>query len=274
MKNIALSIQDYAAVPYSDAENATLKRFAAVFEQTYIRFKDLEQAEAQAREAKIEAALERIRSRTMAMQKSEELRDVIQAIYEQFALLNFHIDSANFTLDYRENNDLNLWVAVPGQPYPAKIHIPYIDHPIMNMIVKAKQEGPTLVADCFTFEQKNSFFQHFFEFTTTNVPEERKEFIFSSTGFAISTVLTTNVALSSIYNYAAIPYSEAENATLMRFGKVFEQTYTRFNDLKQAEAQAKEAKIELALERVRARTMAMFHSEELAQTAAVHCLSN
>ena len=35
-------------------------------------------------------------------------------------------------------------------------------------------------------------------------------------------------------NYVRTLYSEAENATLMRFGKVFEQTYTRFHDLKQA----------------------------------------
>ena len=54
-----------------------------------------------------------------------------------------------------------------------------------------------------------------------------------------------------------------------RFGKVFEQTYTRFLDLQKAEAQAREAQIEAALERVRARTMAMFKSNELAETAVV-----
>ncbi len=37
----------------------------------------------------------------------------------------------------------------------------------------------------------------------------------------------------------------------MRFGKVFQQTYTRFLDLQKAEAQARESQIELALERVR-----------------------
>lgn len=46
-----------------------LERFAAVFDLTYTRFLDLKNAEAQAREAKIETALEKVRSRTMAMQK-------------------------------------------------------------------------------------------------------------------------------------------------------------------------------------------------------------
>ena len=51
-------------------------RFGKVFQQTYTRFLDLQKAEAQAREAQIEAALERVRSRTMAMQKSDELQEV------------------------------------------------------------------------------------------------------------------------------------------------------------------------------------------------------
>ena len=36
----------------------------------------------------------------------------------------------------------------------------------------------------------------------------------------------------------------------MRFGKVFQQAYTRFLDLQKAEAQAREAQIENALEKV------------------------
>ena len=59
-----------------------------------------------------------------------------------------------------------------------------------------------------------------------------------------------------------VPLSDANLDILSRFGKVFDLTYTRFNDLKQAEAQARESQIQLALERVRARTMAMQHSDE------------
>ena len=51
------------------------KRFAKVFEQTYTRFLDLQKAEAQAREAQIEAALERVRTRAMAMHKSDDLQN-------------------------------------------------------------------------------------------------------------------------------------------------------------------------------------------------------
>jgi hypothetical protein len=63
-------------------------------------------------------------------------------------------------------------------------------------------------------------------------------------------------------------YLEAHDI-FKRFGRVFEQTYTRFLDLQKAEAQARESQIQLALERVRARTMAMQKSDELAETAAI-----
>jgi len=223
-----------------------------------------EEIEEQKAQAMIEVALERVRSRTMAMQHSDELKDVIQVIYEQLYQLNFNIDSADFNLDYRDSDDFNLWVGVPGRPYPAKMHIPYIDHPLFNRIVKAKVKVPAVIADCYTSDQKNTYFKHNFKFSPTTIPAERQDFILSGTGLAISTVLMTNVALS-IMNYSGVPYANADNATLLRFGKVFEQTYTRFKDLEQAEEQAREAQIQLGLERVRARAMAMQSSGELAE---------
>ncbi len=253
--------------PLSDEHFDLLLRFAKVFDMSYTRFNDLKQAEAQAREAKIQLALERVRARTMAMQKSEELAEVIQVVHDQLYQLDFNIDVANFVLNYNERDDFDLWLAVHGQRYATKIHIPYFDHPIFNRFNEAKEKGLDFFADSFTFEEKNIFFRHFFE-NTPEVPEERKAVVFGTAGYARSTVFMKNIALS-IQDYAAVPYSDAENATLKRFAAVFEQTYIRFKDLEQAEEQAREAKIELALERVRARTMAMFHSEELAQTAAV-----
>ena len=60
-----------------------LKRFRRVSEQAYTRFLDLQKAEAQAREAQIEAALEKVRSRSMGMQKSVELREVVSSLFNQ-----------------------------------------------------------------------------------------------------------------------------------------------------------------------------------------------
>src|SRR5687768_8570350 len=117
------------------------------------------------------------------------------------------------------------------------------------------------------FEEKNKFYQDLFTLIP-GLPEEAKEYYFNCPGLAISTVLLENVGLY-IENFSGIPYTNDENNTLMRFGKVFQQTYTRFLDLQNAEAQAREAQIQLALERVRARTMAMQKSDELREAVLV-----
>ncbi|MDZ7646441.1 MAG: hypothetical protein U5K54_04265 [Cytophagales bacterium] len=60
-----------------------LERFGKVFEQAYTRFLDLQKAEVQAREAQIEAALERVRGKAMAMHSSQDLADTIGTFYKQ-----------------------------------------------------------------------------------------------------------------------------------------------------------------------------------------------
>src|SRR6185369_9264666 len=65
------------------------KRFAAVFEQTYTRFLDLQKAEAQARESQIELGLERVRARAMAMQKSDELSELVDTVFKELTKLDF-----------------------------------------------------------------------------------------------------------------------------------------------------------------------------------------
>ena len=54
--------------------------------------------------------------------------------------------------------------------------------------------------------------------------------------------------------------------TLVRFASVFDLAYSRFEDLKDAEQRNRETQIELALERVRAKTMAMHNSEDIGDT--------
>ncbi len=217
------------------------KRFAAVFEQTYTRFLDLQKAEAQAREAQIEAALERVRSRSMGMQKSEELKEVIQIVFEQFVHLNINVEHTGFIIDYKESDDMLIWLA-DKHAVPFQVTIPYFDCAHWNSFNEAKATGKDFFANNLNFEEKNRFYQDLFKLFP--VPDEAKDYYFSCPGLAISTVLFDTVGLY-IENFSGIPYSEEDNKTLMRFGKVFQQTYTRFNDLKQAEAQARQAKIDL-----------------------------
>ncbi|HPH92031.1 MAG TPA: ATP-binding protein [Ferruginibacter sp.] len=216
-------------------------RFAQVFEQTYTRFLDLQKAEAQAREAQIEAALERVRSRSMGMQKSEELKEVIRIVYDQLDHLNIHVQHAGFIVDYKKNDDMHIWLA-DKHAIPSEIRIPYFDTPHWNSFIKAKKNGEDFFTNHFSFEEKNAFYKDLFKLFP--VGEDAKEYYAQCPGLAISTVLLDTVGLY-IENFSGDSFSDEENRILMRFGKVFQQTYTRFLDLQKAEAQALQAESDL-----------------------------
>jgi signal transduction histidine kinase len=252
--------------PLSEEHFDILLRFAKVFDLTYTRFNDLKQAEAQAKEAQIETALERVRARTMGMQKSEELKEVIQVVYDQFVQLNIDTEHTGFVMDYKLRDDRLIWVA-SKHAVPSQVTIPYFDCEYYNSFNEAKEKGWDFFATNLSFEDKNIFYRELFKYIP-ELPENAKEFYFNCPGLAISTVLLDNVGLY-IENFLGIPFTDEENATLMRFGKVFQQTYTRFLDLQKAEAQSRENQIQLALERGRTQSMIMQHSNELDDTLRV-----
>ena len=80
---VALGISTYE--PLREEDINLFKRFLKVFELSYTRYLDIEQAIAQARESQIQLALERVRARTMAMQKSDELSETALLMFEQFS---------------------------------------------------------------------------------------------------------------------------------------------------------------------------------------------
>jgi signal transduction histidine kinase len=239
----------------------TIQRFTSQFAQTYRRYLDLVMAEAQTREARIEAALEKVRSRSLAMHKSEELKEVIQVVYDQFLQLKIHVDHAGFIIDYKERDDMHIWLADHQQGVPTEITIPYFDSPHWNSFREAKANGDNFFANLLPFEVKNKFYRNIFELIP-EVTEDAQQTIFSKPALAISTVLLNNVGLY-IEHYSETPFTSEENSILMRFGKVFQQTYTRFLDLQNAETQTRESQINLAVERVRAQSMAMHHPDDL-----------
>ncbi|MEO8230778.1 MAG: hypothetical protein ABI638_00730, partial [Ignavibacteriota bacterium] len=105
---VALGISTY--VPLKENEINLFKRFRNVFELAYRRFLDIEHAMAQAREAQIELALERVRARTMAMQKSDELAETAKVLFEQFDLLGIYIDRMSIGIINEESHKAEVWL--------------------------------------------------------------------------------------------------------------------------------------------------------------------
>jgi hypothetical protein len=89
----AMGVSTYDT-PMPDEDIIVLKRFRNVFQLAYRRYTDIEQAEVQAREARIEASLERVRSRAMAMQNSGELGELVATVFAELTKLDFNITSS------------------------------------------------------------------------------------------------------------------------------------------------------------------------------------
>ena len=249
-------------------EKKILQRFAVEFEATYTRFLDLQKAEAQAREAQIELGLERVRARAMAMQKSDELAELVETVFKELTKLDFSLTRCIIMIMDDGLSSCRWWMAnSETDKTPESFYIKCNDHPYWKLMFKAWEErNPKWVYDLKGSDKKTLDDYLFSETELSHLPQPAKSGMMAEERIILS---------QSFHNFGCLlissfePLTENQLDILYRFTKAFDLTYTRFNDLQKAEAQAREAQIEAALERVRARTMAMHKSEELAETAAV-----
>ena len=213
----------------------------------YTRFLDLQKAEAQAREAQIEVALEKVRSRSLAMHKSHELQEVVNTVFERLKELDIEMDSANIAIFKEGTRDYDYWVASPFQKRTASFHMPYTELLLTRDLIAARESGTDFSAKAYSFEEKNEWFNYAFKNTDFKfLTEERKQFILDAPAVTVSIAFSKYTGLQ-ITRYSTKLLSEREAEILKRFSKVFEQAYIRFLDLQKAEAQAREAQIEVAL---------------------------
>jgi signal transduction histidine kinase len=265
-KYSSIFIHNYSGQEFPEEVNSILQRFTRVFEQSYTRFLDLQKAEAQAREAQIETALEKVRSRSLAMHKSDELQDVVNTVFERLEDLNIEMDSANIAIFKEGTRDYDYWIASHFQKRAASFHMPYVDLSLTKDLTAARESGADFSSTAYSFEDKNEWFDYAFKNTDFKfLSAERKQFIMNAPAIMVAIAFSKHTGVQ-VNRYSSKSLSEGEAEILKRFSKVFEQAYIRFLDLEKAEAQAREAQIETSLERVRSKTMAMHNSQDVADT--------
>ncbi|MAN87679.1 MAG: hypothetical protein CL555_12855 [Algoriphagus sp.] len=256
----------------TEEDHSILLRFTKVFEQAYIRFLDLEKAEFQAREATIEAALEKVRSRSLAMHKSDELNEVVAVLFQKLKDLEIPFTAVGIATVIEDSKDLNSFVC--GQNEEGLVitnyRLPYFQNPIPKDFYNALEKQLDFFEGHYSKEEKDAFYHHLIEHTEEfkQLPEDILEMIFNSETYCISTIAVKN-AVFNINDFEGKSLAQHEIDVIQRFARVFEQAYTRFLDLQKAEAQARESEIQLALERVRARSMAMKSTDELHEVLSV-----
>ena len=252
--------------PVADETMDLLIRFAKVFDQTYTRFLDLQKAEAQAREARVEAALERVRAASMAMHKTDELAKVVMVLFQQFSELELDFYQVWINIFIIEEGYSNCWFSpvegVIDKAYTARVPLaPFEESSIKSW--RAGEEFSYLSwrglkeVDEITKSLSEMTGHESFIRIQKKKRMDRMEIVDSNHKYGVLAMAKNN------------DITDNDRRILKRFSKVFEQTYTRFLDLQNAESQAREAQIEVALERVRSRAMAMHHTDELTDVLGV-----
>ncbi|TFG75564.1 MAG: hypothetical protein E4H26_05895 [Flavobacteriales bacterium] len=260
-----IGLWNYRGTAYNEEENQILARMGQVFEQTYTRFLDLQKAEAQAREAKIEAALEKVRSQSLAMHTTSEMQLVANAVYEQLHALGLEMDVVGMSGAIEAKKDYDVWVG--GAPLGSALRIPYNeDTKVQRDYNKMLEERPELFAKTYSGKVKKEYIDRLL--THGEFPKALRRKMETSDAFTTLIAPKKNSGIQ-VVRYSDQPFTEQDAEILKRFAGVFEQAYIRFMDLEKAEAQAREAQIQLALERVRAKSLAMKNSDELHQVLGV-----
>jgi signal transduction histidine kinase len=261
----------FAANEPKESDNEIVRRFAKVFDQTYTRFLDLQKAEAQIKNEKIKNALERVRSRSLAMHKSAELTEVIQTVSEQFKELEIDISGGAFIVI---NQDLEkgfyCWGAGGVGNYVRKVKIPFIDRPIYQTLSNGIKNANPFFTEYYDVEEKRAFFKHLFKYHPfKDTPSSRQESLLAEeSDYARSCVVSKNTSIF-IINHDGKQFSEEENELLREMGRVFEQAYIRFIDLEKAEKQARliseeRDRLEITLDELKATQAQLIQQEKLA----------
>lgn len=261
----ALHLVAFDRPDFDPEHKRILKRISEVFDQFYTRFLDLKKVEEQSREAGIEASLERVRSRTMAMHHSDELKNVIQQIYKEITHLGIEAMAADLLFYDESTTNFTLWVSgTDGTEGP--IHVQDFPHSHQRNSYTAWKEGAKCKTTHLKSEDFKTYFEKFFdqEASLLSITDETKSFVTNLGEIHHTEAFTEHgcIRVASIH-----PLANDECAILERFASVFDQTYARFQDLLKAEHQAYEARVEASLERIRGLANAMNHSDDLEQIA-------
>ena len=147
LSNISLMFITYEPVPEA---HDIFKRFGKVFEQTYTRFLDLQKAEAQTREAQIEAALERVRSKTMAMHKSHDVGDTVVTMFDELVKLGVKTNRCGDFDSWRCLSITEVWTAKSNPDEKATLIVGHLDITIHPMLSDARN----------SWTKKESFFSY------------------------------------------------------------------------------------------------------------------
>ncbi|RDV11513.1 GHKL domain-containing protein [Pontibacter diazotrophicus] len=191
------------------------------------------------------------------MRSSSELGDASAVLFQQSNQLGIHTIRTAVGIFDDPNEAMELWLtSYDDSGEMTKIHY-YFNlhiHSVFENIIPARQEGKLYALTVLSGNDVRLYYQTMA--TYLSVPRQQ---VFNETEYFYSFFFSGGT-INAVTNQ---PITEEQRKIMIRFAQVFGLIYTRFLDLQKAETNARDAQIESALERVRARAQAMQQPEEL-----------
>lgn len=242
-KKVGLGFIRFSQREFSTEENKALRSLLQVLEQSFIRHADLKRIERYEREAEIEEALEIVRARSLAMRHTSELQDLVNVVSVQLVKNQININGGVFITINDEvfEEGVPIWGSGGLADYVQKAVVPYIDNPIFINLRDAILQRTPFMTELISKEHKVEFFEHLFSHSpwSGTAPEIKKMILTKEGGYARSVTISKYTTIFMLNN-VGIPFSDFDNQILKRFGKVLEQSYGRFLDLKKMEEEARQ----------------------------------
>jgi hypothetical protein len=260
----ALSVSSFT--PITAEQLQVLGRFRNVFGLAYRRYVDVAQAEAQAREAQIEAALERVRTKAMAMHKSEDLKTAVATVFDELEKLNLGTARCGIGILDKEKRSAEVWTTSKSE-HGSAVHVSGDESMDIHPLLQGAFDAWLKQGDFSYILQGEDLAEYYRALGGTNFRLPESQSMVEQAEKLKQHYYVATFQAGGLFAFRETAFPDEAKAVMKRFAGVFNLTYKRFLDIQKAEAQAREAKIETAMEKVRARAMAMQKADELVEVA-------
>jgi signal transduction histidine kinase len=220
-----------------------LTKVADAFGIAYQRYEDLRKAEQQAYESKVEASLERVRGMASAMNHSDDLMQIAEAMFKEMEILKINPLRYGLGMIDPGTKEAELWASTvdDGRYLDMLGTISLTWHPMLKKVLDAWDAQHEELIYELKGKERSDYYRKIgrvnpdipnleaLQDPSTDISEFVSFFPFKS---------------GALYAFTKSEPGEEGRTILKRFSSVFEQAHIRYNDLQIAEQQAQQIKEE------------------------------
>lgn len=249
----AVGISNFS--PVTEDFLGILKRFRNVFDLAYRRYEDISLAEAQAKEAQIEASLERVRAKAMSMHGSDDLSATVNVFLRELKSLGVTPMRCGVG---EMHGTTRTWTAAitnatqQGDSCEILAELTQLNHPVLENIYRHWENQEEYFPALQGAEIKEYYETLKQQVEVTDFPEDAVHYgnyFFFREGF--------------VFAWTRHKLSDEEMNIFRRFRSALSLTYRRYMELKEAEKRAFEAVKQASLNSIRADIASMRTVEDL-----------